>query len=207
MCMEGGASSRDGKSPRGRLFPPLYRAGSGRRRSANAGVAFPPGIPTTKSRFVKLLETVTRPPACRISRAVQVRHGATDGTIGEQTNQRGYHCRGTAALRRGTRAVVQRRIAEFLRQYLYRLDLEGQPDCSVRTTARRLGAGASHARHRQRATTMERRARRNISQQSFQRFTAGLEPDLRIMDLMDSQPEFTKAIWDYLDILVNDNRL
>ena len=50
-------------------------------------------------------------------------------------------------------------------------------------------------------------ARRNISQQSFERFTAGLEPDLRIMDLMDSQPEFTKSIWDYLDILVNDNRL
>jgi len=50
-------------------------------------------------------------------------------------------------------------------------------------------------------------ARRNISQENFQRFTAGLEPDLRIMDLLDSQPEFTKAIWDYLDILVNDNRL
>src|ERR1700736_6686244 len=50
-------------------------------------------------------------------------------------------------------------------------------------------------------------ARRNISQQSFQRFTAGLAPDLRIMDLMDSQPEFSKSIWDYLDILVNDNRL
>ena len=43
--------------------------------------------------------------------------------------------------------------------------------------------------------------------QNFERFTAGLAPDLRIMDLMDSQPEFTKAIWDYLDILVNDNRL
>ena len=50
-------------------------------------------------------------------------------------------------------------------------------------------------------------ARRGITQESFQRFTAGLEPDLRIMDLMDSQPEFTKAIWDYLDILVNDNRM
>ncbi|SIO21415.1 lytic murein transglycosylase [Bradyrhizobium erythrophlei] len=50
-------------------------------------------------------------------------------------------------------------------------------------------------------------ARRNITQQNFERFTTGLEPDLRIMDLMDSQPEFTKAIWDYLDILVNDNRL
>src|SRR6185437_8199435 len=50
-------------------------------------------------------------------------------------------------------------------------------------------------------------ARRDISQENFQRFTAGLTPDLRLMDLMDSQPEFTKSIWDYLDILVNDNRL
>ncbi|WP_092227114.1 lytic murein transglycosylase [Bradyrhizobium sp. Gha] len=50
-------------------------------------------------------------------------------------------------------------------------------------------------------------ARRGITQENFQRFTAGLAPDLRIMDLMDSQPEFSKSIWDYLDILVNDNRL
>ena len=50
-------------------------------------------------------------------------------------------------------------------------------------------------------------ARRGISQESFQRFTQGLTPDLRIMDLMDSQPEFTKALWDYLDILVNDTRM
>jgi lytic murein transglycosylase len=50
-------------------------------------------------------------------------------------------------------------------------------------------------------------ARRGISQASFQRFTEGLTPDLRIMDLMDSQPEFTKAIWDYLDVLVNDARM
>src|SRR6478752_5767214 len=50
-------------------------------------------------------------------------------------------------------------------------------------------------------------ARRQVTQANFERFTAGLSPDLRIMDLMDSQPEFTKAIWDYLDILVNDARL
>ncbi len=50
-------------------------------------------------------------------------------------------------------------------------------------------------------------ARRNITQQNFERFTVGLQPDLRIMDLLDSQPEFTKAIWDYLDILVSDARL
>jgi lytic murein transglycosylase len=50
-------------------------------------------------------------------------------------------------------------------------------------------------------------ARRHISRESFVRFTANLSPDLRIMDLMDSQPEFTKAVWDYLDILVNDARI
>jgi len=50
-------------------------------------------------------------------------------------------------------------------------------------------------------------ARRNISRENFERFTTGLTPDLRIMDLMDAQPEFTKSIWDYLDILVSDARL
>lgn len=50
-------------------------------------------------------------------------------------------------------------------------------------------------------------ARRHITRENFVRFTSGLSPDLRIMDLMDSQPEFTKAIWDYLDILVSDARL
>src|SRR5688572_28431676 len=50
-------------------------------------------------------------------------------------------------------------------------------------------------------------ARRNISRDSFDRHTAGLTPDLRIMDFVDAQPEFTKAVWDYLDILVTDERL
>ena len=50
-------------------------------------------------------------------------------------------------------------------------------------------------------------AKRNISRASFDRHVKGLTPDLRIMDLMDAQPEFTKAFWDYLDILVSDARL
>ena len=50
-------------------------------------------------------------------------------------------------------------------------------------------------------------AKRNISRASFDKFTSGLTPDLRIMDLIDAQPEFTKAFWDYLDILVNDARI
>lgn len=50
-------------------------------------------------------------------------------------------------------------------------------------------------------------ARRGVTRESYQRLTAGLTPDLRIMDLMDAQPEFTKAIWDYLDLLVNDAKI
>jgi len=49
--------------------------------------------------------------------------------------------------------------------------------------------------------------KRNISRASYDKHVAGLTPDLRIMDLMDAQPEFTKAFWDYLDILVNDARI
>src|SRR5690242_494153 len=57
------------------------------------------------------------------------------------------------------------------------------------------------------ASLLPEAARRHISRQNYERFTAGLSPDLHIMDLLDAQPEFTKPIWDYLDILVNDDRL
>jgi lytic murein transglycosylase len=50
-------------------------------------------------------------------------------------------------------------------------------------------------------------AKRGVSRASFDKYTKGLTPDLRIMDLVDAQPEFTKAFWDYLDILVNDARV
>jgi membrane-bound lytic murein transglycosylase B len=49
--------------------------------------------------------------------------------------------------------------------------------------------------------------RRGVSRAVFEANVAGLTPDLRIMDLLDGQPEFTKSIWDYLDILVNDERI
>jgi membrane-bound lytic murein transglycosylase B len=50
-------------------------------------------------------------------------------------------------------------------------------------------------------------ARRGVSRENYQRFTAGLTPDLHIMDLLDAQPEFNKSTWDYLDILVSDERI
>ncbi len=48
--------------------------------------------------------------------------------------------------------------------------------------------------------------RRGVTRDNFARFTAGLTPDLSIMDKLDAQPEFTKAPWDYLDLLVSDTR-
>jgi lytic murein transglycosylase len=50
-------------------------------------------------------------------------------------------------------------------------------------------------------------ARRGVSRAVFDSQTAALTPDLRIMDLLDAQPEFTKSFWDYLDILVNNQRI
>jgi membrane-bound lytic murein transglycosylase B len=50
-------------------------------------------------------------------------------------------------------------------------------------------------------------AGRGVSRATFDTYVSSLTPDLRIMDLMDAQPEFTKAFWDYLDILVNDARI
>jgi lytic murein transglycosylase len=50
-------------------------------------------------------------------------------------------------------------------------------------------------------------AKRGVSRATYDRYVKTLTPDLRIMDLMDAQPEFTKAFWDYLDILVHDKRV
>jgi membrane-bound lytic murein transglycosylase B len=49
--------------------------------------------------------------------------------------------------------------------------------------------------------------RRGVTRAVFERNVAGLTPELRIMDLLDSQPEFTKSVWDYLDILVSEERI
>jgi peptidoglycan lytic transglycosylase B len=49
--------------------------------------------------------------------------------------------------------------------------------------------------------------RRGVSRATFERFTTGLTPDLSIMDKLDAQPEFTEAPWDYLDVLVSEERI
>jgi membrane-bound lytic murein transglycosylase B len=50
-------------------------------------------------------------------------------------------------------------------------------------------------------------AKRGVSKVTFDTYTRDMTPDLRIMDLVDAQPEFTKSFWDYLDILVSEERI
>jgi lytic murein transglycosylase len=50
-------------------------------------------------------------------------------------------------------------------------------------------------------------ARQGVSASTFDRATSGLQPDLTILPLMDNQPEFKTAIWDYLAALVDDERV
>src|SRR5690242_11459064 len=50
-------------------------------------------------------------------------------------------------------------------------------------------------------------AKRHIPHATYLALTRDLTPDLRIMDLLDNQPEFTKSFWDYLDLLVSDERV
>ena len=49
--------------------------------------------------------------------------------------------------------------------------------------------------------------RHGITRANYERLTAGLTPDLSIMDKLDAQPEFNRATWDYLDLLVSDERV
>ncbi|NIK45804.1 lytic murein transglycosylase [Variibacter gotjawalensis] len=49
--------------------------------------------------------------------------------------------------------------------------------------------------------------KRGITRATFDANLRGVTPDLKIMDFMDAQPEFTKAFWEYLDVLVTESRI
>lgn len=46
-----------------------------------------------------------------------------------------------------------------------------------------------------------------ISAQTFDTTTVGLEPDQSVLEAMDNQPEFKTPIWDYLAVLVDEQRI
>jgi lytic murein transglycosylase len=46
-----------------------------------------------------------------------------------------------------------------------------------------------------------------VQDDTFSRFTTGLQPDLSVLEKLNFQPEFRMAIWDYLSGLVDDERV
>src|SRR6478672_7725433 len=50
-------------------------------------------------------------------------------------------------------------------------------------------------------------AKRGITRATYETYALSLTPDLKIMEFLDTQPEFTRALWDYLDFLVTDARI
>jgi membrane-bound lytic murein transglycosylase B len=50
-------------------------------------------------------------------------------------------------------------------------------------------------------------AGQGVSGQTFDAVTAALEPDMKIFELMDNQPEFKTPIWDYVAALVDEERV
>ena len=50
-------------------------------------------------------------------------------------------------------------------------------------------------------------AKRGVTRATYDALTRDLTPDLKIMDLVDAQPEFTRTFWSYLDLLVSEDRI
>ncbi len=50
-------------------------------------------------------------------------------------------------------------------------------------------------------------ARAGISAKTLDAAFNGLEPDMKVLDLQKQQPEFKTPVWDYVDALVEDDRV
>ena len=50
-------------------------------------------------------------------------------------------------------------------------------------------------------------AAKGVSTATFDRAMAGVEPDMKVIELMNNQPEFKTPIWDYLGTLVDDEKV
>ncbi|MDB5512323.1 MAG: lytic transglycosylase [Enterovirga sp.] len=48
---------------------------------------------------------------------------------------------------------------------------------------------------------------KGVSASTFDRATRGLEPDMKVIELMDNQPEFKTPIWDYLATLTDEEKV
>lgn len=48
---------------------------------------------------------------------------------------------------------------------------------------------------------------KGVSSATYERLTASLAPDLKVLELLDFQPEFKTPIWDYMASLVDEDRI
>src|SRR3954462_14080761 len=48
---------------------------------------------------------------------------------------------------------------------------------------------------------------KGVPGETYDAVTSGVQPDMKILELMDNQPEFKTPIWDYLGFLVDDERV
>src|SRR5215207_3254392 len=48
---------------------------------------------------------------------------------------------------------------------------------------------------------------KGVPGETYDAVTAGVQPDMKILELMDNQPEFKTPIWDYLGFLVDEERV
>ena len=79
--------------------------------------------------------------------------------------------------------------------------------CLMLLLAPAFAAQADPAFQRCLASLKSTAAQQGVSAATFDRHTAGLEPDRSVLELLNFQPEFSTDIWDYLAGLVDDQRV
>lgn len=79
--------------------------------------------------------------------------------------------------------------------------------CLLLLLAPAFAANADPAYQRCLANLKSTAAQQGVTAATFERHTAGLEPDRSVLELLNFQPEFTTDIWDYLAGLVDEERV
>jgi lytic murein transglycosylase len=82
------------------------------------------------------------------------------------------------------------------------------PSCLLAGFAALVAAGPAHADFAECVASLKAEAGRSgISAKTIDAAFNGLEPDMKVLDLQKQQPEFKTPVWDYVDALVEDDRV
>jgi lytic murein transglycosylase len=82
------------------------------------------------------------------------------------------------------------------------------PSCLLAGFAALVAAGPAHADFAECVASLKAEAgRAGISARTLDAAFNGLQPDTKVLDLQKQQPEFKTPVWDYVDALVEDDRV